>query len=192
MSYSPDLEKNQPESNIERTRNKSRVQSDIFNRSNYFIENKIDFRRGSQNRSGFNLVFWSWMSALIDSLVIISISCFCLVLFAFLMKTPMRDILKSTGISNSFVEMFAYAFLLSFWVYLVTMRVFMGASLGEWACQLRLGQPMQRILPGYVLQVAVRTTLIVVSGFLFFPLLSLLFRRDILGDITGIRIYSLT
>ncbi|MGZ3725113.1 MAG: RDD family protein, partial [Pseudobdellovibrio sp.] len=77
-------------------------------------------------------------------------------------------------------------------VYMIMMRVFMGASLGEWSCQLRLGQPVQRIKPTYVLRVVARTTLLLGTGVVVFPILSLILNRDLLGDITGIRIYSLT
>jgi hypothetical protein len=191
MSFTSEVERNRPKKVNKNIKNRSPIESELFKRSHYFVESKVDFRRGSQNRSGIKLVFWSWISAVIDSLVVISISCFCVVFFAILMKTPLKDFINYSGISNSFKEMFICSFLLSFWVYLVTMRVFMGASLGEWTCQLRLGQPLQRILPGYVLQVALRTSLQMVTGFLLFPFCSLIFKRDFLGDITGIRVYSL-
>ena len=164
----------------------------LFKRDNYFLENKTDFRSGPQNRSGLNLALWSWMSALIDTLVLTSISCFCLVLFSFLIKTPMGDVFKVLSLEPSIKEMFAISFVFSFWVYLVTMRVFMGASLGEWSCQLRLGQPLQRIKPTYVLRVAARTTVLLLTGVITIPILSLIFKKDILGELTGIYIYSLT
>ena len=164
----------------------------LFKRDNYFLENKTDFRSGPQNRSGLNLTLWSWMSALIDSLVLTSISCFCLILFSFLIKTPMGEVFKVLSLEPSIKEMFAISFIFSFWVYLVTMRVFMGASLGEWSCQLRLGQPLQRIKPTYVLRVAARTTLLLITGVVTLPILSLIFKKDLLGELTGIHIYSLT
>ena len=108
------------------------------------------------------------------------------------MRTPAREMMRVLSIEASVVEMFVLSFLFSFWAYMIMMRVFMGASLGEWSCQLRLGQPIQRIKPGYTLRVMARTTLILVTGVITLPLLSLIFKRDILGDITGIRIYSLT
>lgn len=169
-----------------------RVQNDLFNRTDYFIDGKTEFRRGSPNRSGLNLVLWSWMSAFIDALVLTSASCFALIFFAFLMKSPARDFLKTLSVEPKISEMFTIAFVFSFWVYMITMRAFMGASLGEWSCQLRLGQPVQRIKPSYVLRVILRTTLLLVTGVITFPVLSLIFKRDLLGDITGIRVYSLT
>ena len=116
----------------------------VFKRSDYFVDDRVEFRSGSQNRSGFKLALWSWMSAFIDGLILVSISCFTMILFSFLMRTPARDVLKFISIEPNVTKMFFCSFLFSFWAYLVIMRIFMGASLGEWTCQLRLGQPRRR------------------------------------------------
>lgn len=171
---------------------RGKLSDQLFKRDNYFLDGQINFRSGSQKRSGLNLTLWSWMSAFIDTLVLISITCFSLILFSFLMKTPARELLKLISIEPNITDMFMISFFFSFWVYMIMMRVFMGASLGEWSCQLRLGQPVQRIKPTYVLRVVARTSLLVLTGVITFPILSLIFNRDILGDITGIRLYSLT
>ena len=171
---------------------RGKLHDNLFKRDNYFLEGNISFRSGSQKRSGFNLTLWSWMSAFIDTLVLISITCFSIILFSFLMRTPARDLLRIISIEPKILDMFMISFFFSFWVYMVMMRVFLGASLGEWSCQLRLGQPIQRIKPTYVLRVIARTSLLVITGVITFPVLSVIFKRDILGDITGIRVYSLT
>jgi hypothetical protein len=164
----------------------------IFKRADYFVEDNVDFRSGSKKRSGFKLVLWSWMSTLIDSLILISISCFCMILFSILMKTSARDVFKFISIEPNITKMFFISFLFSFWAYLVVMRIFMGASLGEWSCQLRVGQPAQRLKRSYTLRVIGRTTLILLTGVVVLPLLSLIFESDIAGEITGVKIYSLT
>lgn len=163
----------------------------LFKRNSYFIEDHINFRSGSKKCSGFKLALWSWMSAFIDSLILTSISCFTVILFSFLMKTSARDIFKFISIEPNITKMFVVSFLFSFWVYLIMMRIFMGASLGEWSCQLRLGQPVQRIKTSYIFKVIARTTLILLTGVITLPILSLIFKRDLVGEITGIRIYSL-
>jgi hypothetical protein len=191
MSVNPDTNKPEIVEIPQKNKRDGLSRDGLFKRDNYFLERKTDFRSGPQSRSGFNLALWSWMSALIDTLVLISISCFCLVLFSFLIKTPMGDVFKILSLEPNIKEMFAISFVFSFWVYLVIMRVFMGASLGEWSCQLRLGQPLQRIKPTYVLRVAARTTTLLLTGVVTIPLISLLLKRDLLGELTGIYIYSL-
>jgi hypothetical protein len=71
------------------------------------------------------------------------------------------------------------------------MRVFNGATFGEQACALRLGQPTQRMQPGYIFKVILRTTLIMMTGVIPLPVLSLFFKRDLAGDVSGVKIYSL-
>ncbi len=186
-SVTPQIEKN-----LEKTKpRKGLRRNDVFKRADYFIEDQVNFRSGSQNRSGFKLALWSWMSASIDGLIMLSISCFAMILFSFLMKTPARDVLKFMYVEPNVTKMFLFSFLFSFWVYLVMMRIFMGASLGEWTCQLRLGQPTQRIRPSYYLRVIVRTTLILGTGIITIPLLSLILKRDLMGELTGVSVYSL-
>lgn len=166
--------------------------NNLFKRTDYFIEDSTGFQSGSQNRSGFKLVLWSWMSTLIDSLILISISCFCMILFSFLMKTSARDLFKFASIEPNLTKMFIVSFLFSFWAYLVVTRIFMGASLGEWSCQLRVGQPTQRMKSSYALRVIGRTTVILLTGVVLLPLLSLIFEKDLAGEISGVKLYSLT
>ena len=71
------------------------------------------------------------------------------------------------------------------------MRVFLGASMGEWNCDLRLGEPLQWFDFSYLFRVILRTTVVVGSGLILLPILSLLFSRDLAGDISGVKIYSL-
>jgi hypothetical protein len=165
---------------------------DLFKRDNFFIDDHLSFQSGSQNRSGIKLALWSWMSAFIDTLILISISCFGIILFSILMKTQMRDVLQISSLESNILRLFMVSFLFSLWAYLVMMRLFMGASVGEWSCNLRLGQPVQRIKSSYVLRVIARTTLMLLTGVVVIPFLSLLLKRDIAGEITGLRIYSLT
>ena len=100
---------------------RGKVQGDLFNRTDYFVDGNINFRSGSQNRSGFNLVLWSWMSAFIDTIVLISISCFALIFFSILFKTPARELLKTLSIESKASELFIVSFLFSFWAYMIMM-----------------------------------------------------------------------
>lgn len=173
------------------TPNKTNSAHILYRRNNYFIEDSVGFRSGSQKRTGFKLTLISWMSAFIDGLVLISVSCFAMIVFSVLMKSPARDLLRFIFVEPNIIKMFFGAFIFSFWVYLVMMRIFMGASLGEWSCQLRLGQPVQRMKISYIYRVIGRTTLILLTGVVFLPLLSLIFKKDLVGKLTGLKIYSL-
>lgn len=86
---------------------------------------------------------------------------------------------------------FGALFALCAWIYLLTLRCFFGFTIGEWACDLRLGQPHQRFMRSYPVKVFTRVTLIVGTGLFALPLLSFLTGRDWAGKITGLFLISL-
>jgi membrane protein required for beta-lactamase induction len=113
-----------------------------------------------------------------------------MIAFSFLMKTSpsiLIHFVKNQSTEATIVSLF----LISLWSYLIFMRAFIGASIGEWTCDLRLGEPMQRFKKTYLLRVILRTTLILLTGVFVLPLISLLTKKDIAGLISGVRIYSL-
>lgn len=153
----------------------------LFKHTRQFEQN-LSFHGGSRHRKkGWQLVAWSWLGSLIDGLILIAITSLFVLAFSAVIHTPLHTI------GPLFVEIF----LLCTWIYMISFRTFMGASIGEWACDLRLGQPHERISSLYALRVALRASLIMVSGFILLPLLSFIFRRDIAGAMTGLKIFSL-
>jgi uncharacterized RDD family membrane protein YckC len=156
-----------------------------------FIESLLHFNNNSKKRSGIKLALLNWTSALIDSLVLISISCFVMIMLSLLMKTSAGQVIRFVMADSSVMSTFIVSFAMSYWSYLVLSRLWMGASLGEWACDLRLGQPVERIRSDYALRVMLRTTCVFMTGLVLLPLFSAIFRRDLAGEISGIKVYSL-
>ncbi|MFZ3229264.1 MAG: hypothetical protein WA160_03580 [Pseudobdellovibrio sp.] len=171
-----------------------KINRDIFRRLD-IIENDealaTGFQSGSQKRSGLKLSLWTWLSASIDGLVIVSLSCFFAVAFSFLMKTTPTSMFVIYMKSNNPGLNLTSLFLLSTWSYLIFMRAFIGASIGEWSCGLRLGEPLQRLKKNYLFKVMFRTTVIILSGVITIPLISMLISKDIAGELSDVRIYSL-
>lgn len=161
-----------------------------FSRADFF-EESAGFHRGPQKRSGLKLALWTWLSAGIDTLVLISMSCAFAIIFSLLLQTSARKVMTTFIEQPTLSHLLVGFFLACFWLYLIVMRVFMGASIGESACHLRLGQPQQRRQTGYVMRVMARTSIILGTGIVILPLLSLAFKRDLVGALTGIKIYSL-
>ncbi len=160
------------------------------------------FIGGPQKRSGFKLVVWMWTAAIIDYLLILAGSLIALILFS-MMVTSMG---KSTELATSFAVTFLKSFLhpkqvnltllamiISVgWTYFIVARAFMGASIGEKFCELRLGKPSERLAPIYIVRLIGRTSLVVATGVVLIPILSLIFRRDLAGKLSGgLYIYSL-
>lgn len=145
----------------------------------------------SRKRKGYRLALWSLMASVIDGLILFAISCAFLVLFSLLMKTPANAVIKTFFHSQSHIMLLAELYAVSAWVYLIATRVLTGSSIGEWACNIRLGQPHERLETRYVLRVLKRSTLIVVTGVVTLPILSLILGGDLTGKLCGLRLFSL-
>lgn len=130
------------------------------------------------------------MAVLIDSLILVSLSCFFLVSFALIVHSHFGEVFRAF-LKMGTLKVFATVFLTSAWLYLLTTRVFFGFSIGEWACDLRLGQPTERLKASYPLRVFIRSTLIVGTGLVPLPALSLLTGRDLAGKMSGVKLMSL-
>lgn len=135
-------------------------------------------------------MLWSWTAALIDAFVLLSASCVFLMSFAWIVQTSPSQALASLAGAHYIVG-FLLLFAVCAWVYLITLRCLCGFTIGEWACDLRLGQPHQRLMKTYPMKVLLRSSLVIVTGLLVLPLLSLLTGRDWAGRLSGVSVMSL-
>lgn len=167
-----------------------KIKKSFSEKEDSFFES-TEFQGGSQKRTSQKLIFLSWLSALIDLMITISLSCFALILFTVLSKFQLLGSLKLLLFEKSLFQIFSITFLFLLWMYLILTRYFMAATLGEWSCQIRIGLPSQRLQNDYFLRVLVRSTVIMLTGVFLLPLLSLIFKRDFVGDLCGLKILSL-
>ncbi len=137
----------------------------------------------SGRRKGYRLAAWSLLASVIDGLILISLSCIFVLAFTF--------VIKGSHLESSLLRLFAEVFFLCSWIYMVTLRVLLGSSVGEWACDLRLGQPHERLAKTYPLRIILRANLILLTGLVILPLFSLLLGRDIPGQMSGVQLLSL-
>lgn len=141
-----------------------------------------------RRRSVYQITLWSWMAALIDSLFILAISCFFLLAFCYIVKSPAGQVLQA-GPTNPWLLGFEI-FLGCSWIYMVLLRSFLASSLGEWACGLRLGWPQQQESSKFILQVIARSTLVLLTGLVVLPFFSLLLGTDLAGKLSGLKLLS--
>jgi len=143
--------------------------------------NATEFHRGSRGgsrRAGFRLLAWSWAAALIDSLFVVGFLCLLIAGLAFYFGAPAIATLETARL-----EAQLGSFALAVAMYMILLRSFLGFSIGEWACGLRLGFLAQRLDKLYALKVVARTLLIFATGVVVLPLCSLLIGRDLAGEL---------
>lgn len=150
---------------------------------------KISFHRGSSPvKRRWRLMAWSLAAGFIDILMMFSMTCFVTgaLVFAMSWKLTLNQVVHTQSL-----QLALGITLIGFYaMYLLTLRVFLGCTLGEWACGLRLGEPRHRLSPGYSLRVHFRLIVTVLTGVVTLPLLSLLFGVDLAGKLSGLPLVS--
>ena len=154
-----------------------------------FIEASGSFHGGPNwKSSGYALVAWSFVASIIDACVVTGLACFFL--FAGLLVEKMGAeflIFDRSVMLKSAVILFLFLHM----TYLITLRIVLGNSLGEWACGLKLGEPRARLSPRYSLKVLWRFVIVAATGVFVLPLLSYLTGKDWAGRLSGLPLISI-
>lgn len=74
-------------------------------------------------------------------------------------------------------------------MYLILSRSFFGKSMGEWTFDLQIGEDEQAERASYPFRVLARNLLSLFTGFIVFPIISLIAGKDILGRLVGVQLY---
>lgn len=165
--------------------------NELFKKANLNFDSSESFHGGPSSRGkGYKLAFWSWVASSIDLLILFSLSCVFLMTFSFLVNDSLKDILRVFG--GSFLTIFALVWLSFSALYMVMLRSFMGHSIGEWACGLRVGSAKQRLGRNYIFRVIFRVAIVFATGVVLLPLLSLLTGKDLAGKASGIPLISVS
>lgn len=154
---------------------------------NQRIYQELGFHSGSRKRRGRRLIEFQILSALVDSLLILAISLFVCFLYLVSLKTDLVQVLPH---KLYFAELFGIIFLWIQFSYLVVLRTFNGYTFGERVFEVRLGIFQERYLLSYPFRVIYRTFIIYLCGIITLPLLSWFFKRDLAGEISGLKLTS--
>lgn len=155
--------------------------------ANQRIYQGLGFMSGSQKRRGRKLIEFQILSALVDSLLILAVSLFVCFLYLVSLKT---DLVKILPHKIYFAELFGIIFLWIQFCYLVVLRTFSGCTFGEKIFEVRLGLFQERYLLSYPFRVIFRTFIIYLCGVVTLPILSWFFKKDLAGEICGLKISS--
>ncbi len=159
----------------------------FYKRSLDFVEES--FHRGPVRRNSRQIVAWSVAALAIDLLVSLSAACFLL-----LASVSLNNVLLmgfSSFLRENFWQFSAGFVMGVFSLNMLMLRIFLGFTLGDWAVGLRLGSLPQRLSENYGLLVLTRTVMILVTGGILLPLLSLVFGKDLAGKLTGLELTSI-
>ncbi len=138
----------------------------------------VRYKAGLQNISAF----------ILDAMLVLAATLLCMIIVLSITKVDVTSAIFSSDSGRLiYLSTIALFGLVSF-VYLVGHRIFLGATPGEWAYDLRIGHPNEVGTSGYAISVIARSALVVLTGIFTLPLVSLIMRRDLVGDLSQTQI----
>lgn len=128
-------------------------------------------------------------SAVLDGIVIFALSLVFLVALMTITHVDLAALIFQAGIDVptkfAFLALFGSVMLM----YVVVARSFFGRTLGEWTFDFQMGDDQQHKSALYPLQVLWRSVLVVITGVVIIPLVSLITRQDMMAPLTGLQLY---
>lgn len=134
----------------------------------------------------------SLTAGLLDAMLVLAGFLLCLI--AMLAITQVDLIANMTNPGPNFTIYWATLSLLACvtLIYNVIFRAYLGYTPGEWAFDQRCGSELEQASAMYVGKVALRTVIVMVTGFLPLSLISMIMGHDAIGSITGLTIQKQT
>lgn len=140
----------------------------------------------SKSSSLYKPSTWEFAAGIIDFMLVIALQIACLMIVMTVTNTRAETLLTTSDMDYAlWFALLTQLGGISF-IYLVVCRSFLGFTAGEWVFDQRLGLPSEQKQLEYIFKVATRSLVVVITGFILFPFLSLLFNKDVLGESLGI------
>lgn len=133
---------------------------------------------------------WEVAASLLDAMLIVAATLLCLIFLLVITRVDLfSNIYNPDPNGMIYLSLVALVATIS-WIYLVCNRVFLGYTPGEWVFDQRLGTPEDMNTTQYALKTAYRSALVIFTGFIIFPMISFAMNDDILGKVTGLRLFK--
>ena len=132
----------------------------------------------------------SFASAVIDAMIVLGLaSLFVVTLVAITQIDLIRMLTSQDLTSRVLIELGLLYFGVTLFYFMLSRGMF-GSTLGDWAFDVQLGSEEERRHLGYPLQVIFRTFMILITGVVVLPILSLIFGKDLGYYFSGLKLYS--
>lgn len=127
----------------------------------------------------------SFSAAFLDGMLVLAASLLCMIALLLITKVDLVANLSSPDDEGMIYLATFSVFAGVTFIYLLVNRAFLGYTPGEWAFDMRLGTPQDLEKPTYILKVMTRSVLQIATGLIILPILSLIFKKDLAGEISG-------
>ncbi|CAN5549958.1 hypothetical protein BH10BDE1_BH10BDE1_32240 [soil metagenome] len=129
-------------------------------------------------------------SAILDTLVAVALGCVLLAVALSITNVNLLALLENSQTDRETIWALALLFVSGGLLYVLAARSFVGATLGEWSYEIRVGDQSMRTRWFYPVLVVWRGLLVAATGFVVIPVVSLIAGRDVLKYVTGLGLVS--
>ncbi len=129
-------------------------------------------------------------SAILDFVIVLAFSLVFMVAMFMVTKVDVNLVMGNIFAHRMTQVSVALLFAAVMQIYLITSRSFYGCTIGEWTFDLQVGEENEQAQDSYPLKVTLRSFLVLGTGVVVLPLLSLILGRDIAGQLTGARLFQ--
>lgn len=130
-------------------------------------------------------------SAVLDTLVSIGIACLMLAIALSITGANLLALLENSATDEAMMASLAAFFVGSGLLYVLAARTWVGATLGEWSYEVRVGTEKSRTRWFYPVLILWRGFVVAATGFIVLPLISMIFGTDVLKYLTGLQLVSM-
>ncbi|MGZ5279464.1 MAG: metalloendopeptidase [Pseudobdellovibrionaceae bacterium] len=131
---------------------------------------------------------WDISASLLDAMLVTAGTLLCLILLLVVTRIDLfANLYHPDAQGMVYFSLGALVVTVS-WIYLVGHRVFLGFTPGEWVFDQRLGKPEVFGTSSYALKAIARSTIVLLTGFIVFPVLSFIMNQDYLGKLMGLEL----
>lgn len=161
-----------------------------LNRQNLDFKERASQEKSLQQKAAIATPTTSYsLSALIlDGMLLTAAFLTCLIILLMVTKVDLMASLADPESSPMLYSSLGGLFAILAWMYLVIHRMGLGATTGEWVFDIRLGSPEQFNTASYLLRTCLRSLIIVGTGLIPIPLISLIAGKDLLGRWLGVEL----
>ena len=133
---------------------------------------------------------FSFSAFFIDAMLVIAASLLCMIILLMITRVDLVANLMNPDAQGMIYLATVSLFAGVSFIYLTANRIILGFTPGEWAFDQRVGQTTDMNTASYSLRVVFRSALVIFSGFIALPILSILFNKDIAGQLSGAQLYK--
>ncbi len=153
---------------------------------------RVGVRRGAADSPVSDLVpaVFSFGSVFLDIIMVLALS--LMFLISLLLVTGVKLSMVFNGVQTDLMTQLSMLLLYTavLQLYVIVSRSFFGRTLGEWTFEFQMGDNHQIRSAVYPVLVLWRSTVIVITGIVTLPFLSIIFRKDLASYLTGLQFYK--